>query len=121
MPPKTPKEVLERAAEVLAERGWCKGTLENHAGNVCANGALMHAMFGKASANLYEWAEEDGAQLMNLGIENMPRYSLFKEASVMLSQAAELVSWISIPDWNDNSSTTGEDVMLAFKRAAGDA
>lgn len=35
-----PSEILERAADVMQERGQCKGLTSNHLGQVCAIGAI---------------------------------------------------------------------------------
>lgn len=36
----TPADVLERAADVLDERGWCQGRLSDDDKRVCARGAI---------------------------------------------------------------------------------
>lgn len=41
----TPAEILDRAADVLEERGWCRNALERN-GRVCALAAINVAAYG---------------------------------------------------------------------------
>jgi hypothetical protein len=44
----TPAEVLEKAADVIDERGHCKGKLIDSSGRVCITGAICFAINGYA-------------------------------------------------------------------------
>lgn len=47
----TPAAVLERAADLIAERGWHKGSYENSDGCLCVWGAVNVAALGVADAD----------------------------------------------------------------------
>ena len=39
----TPAQVLWRAADIIGERGWCRGALTDADGRVCTEGAILLA------------------------------------------------------------------------------
>ena len=81
-------EVLSKARDVLAERGWHQGDLEGEDGSVCVLAAMEVAWHGSG----------------------VP--------FVVLSNAVEAViptHLVSV--WNDDPSRTYEDVILALKQA----
>jgi hypothetical protein len=97
--------LARRAAEVVLEAGWTRGTMVNHAGQVCAMGALATAanppVFGP------------GGRL---------------QASRIVGQCADrfarwLGAWCGVPSWNDGqqikptripSPQNAVDVAAAF-------
>lgn len=107
----TPGETLRKAAEIMSERGHCKGALENGAGEVCANGAIILAL-----------KEEDGVARATMGHVFDKEYDAFKRAADALARSLS-TGWsrFRIAAWNDLPTTSGEDVILALKRAAEDA
>lgn len=107
----TPEEVLEQAAEAIAEHGWHQGYLtsgdptapDHKDGNperMCAVGAINYAATGSA----FLWSTEDDPMLA-------PR------ARQLLRKRLG-GACISIPSWNDAPERTAEDVILALKKAA---
>lgn len=46
-------EVLLRAADLLEQRGWCKGTVQNEAGHICSLQAICLA----AGSDHTEWGQ----------------------------------------------------------------
>lgn len=93
-------QVLIDAERVLDVCGWCKGTLQNNAGHVCAQGALNIALTGDA----YMLARNEEL--------------IFKRNTVR-DKVRRMLGVISIAFWNDDVVTTKEDVQLAFRRARG--
>lgn len=54
-------EVVERAIEILDDKGWCQGTQVNRAGQVCVGEALAQAS-GAHLWNATWWVRLPGAQ-----------------------------------------------------------
>lgn len=97
------REALLKAAEIIGRDGHYKGSLcdgDPETGPVCAMGALFRALTGKAQTGI--WTEEQSL--------------ILREASSLLYTAVPTER--SIPGWNDDTATSAEDVILAFKRAA---
>ena len=93
----TISEILRKAADVLRERGHCKGTYEDDAGHVCAIGAIRVAMFGNTAAvNEKYWSTTE----------------LFEE------YLGEEFNADSIVQFNDASVRTPETVIAALNSAA---
>lgn len=92
----TPSEVLLKAADTLAERGWCQGGLSDAQGRYCAIGA----------------------------IRKVTNWSLGKDARSAVHRLMDHIEtdqYYGIADWNDAPERTAEDVILAMKRAAEDS
>lgn len=112
-------KVLRRSAELLGERGWCQGQLENSQGQVCAMGA-----FEWAANELFPTIRlEDGPDAYFASLDD--RQDLARDAIDALTEVLDLTPDPDsvygdnpIPDWNDAKDRTVEDVILAFKRAA---
>lgn len=130
-----PKEVLHKAREIIERDGWTQGELydteaarerfaaalafdgeaearftaecEESAkrGRVCAIGAVRRAVWGTASPS---------------AMETDARYGAVGLALKLLRNELGLAGEELIPEWNDAPNTTREDVLLAFKRAAGE-
>lgn len=81
--------------------GWCKGAFEDGRGNVCAIASLDRV----AMAHL----QDDGIRLRKPAEERIMKkvLELFADEN-----------YVSIPDWNDRSTTSKEDVEAAFHKAA---
>jgi hypothetical protein len=61
----TPDEIMDRAADLIDENGWCKGYFyDEMTGAMCVSGALMRA--GSALSALYT----DSAECVAVFIEN---------------------------------------------------
>lgn len=98
-------EACWKAAEILAERGLCKGDLEDIAGRVCFEGALRAAITGspldlRRSTDFY--------------------YAVWDRAACAASKI--LRNEHGFPEgpvkYNDLESTTQEDVILLLKKVA---
>jgi hypothetical protein len=46
----TPSEILLKAADLLAERGWTQGVLEDYEGRMCAAGAVYNVTCNSSAA-----------------------------------------------------------------------
>jgi hypothetical protein len=98
----TPQEVLEKALDVLQEKGWHQKALHGPNGEVCALGAMRDARI-----ELFGPGRDDDNVVYNL-------------AYARLTRAISPEDWrnvVSIPRWNDDPNRTAEDVILAFKTA----
>ena len=94
----TPAEVLSKARDVLAERGWGQGELVGPSGAVC----LMEALFRADEKVLV--AEE--------------RWPVINAVEVAVGIPAS--TWhdgTDLPRWNDAPERTYEDVQKALKDA----
>lgn len=110
----TPQELLLKAADEIARRGHAKGRFEHQKTRaVCAYGAMTAAATDGETANYANFDARGG------------------ELSALVGQAAQLLArsmdnpWNSyayhlITGFNDDPKTTGEDVILAMKKAATD-
>jgi hypothetical protein len=129
-----PQELLIKAAETMSERGKATGAFvipEGHsntrwageAGSVCAYGAMTLAATGGRHcryANLVDSYDETGTF-----IRNEVRLLIDQAASLLARQlridgmAGDSDDFHAIITANDNPKTTGEDMILSMKRAAG--
>ena len=98
----TAAEVLSRARDVLAERGWHQGDYVNKETRaVCALGAIDVVVFRQPQWDPY--ADEDAKRVED-------------EAYRFLCAAAG-DPMRGIGQWNDDPSRTVEDVLLLMKQA----
>ena len=100
--------IFEKAAEVLSERGHCKGSLSHTDGHgttsYCAIGALYEATGEHAHNNSLtsEAANKAGALVVE-------RFGVTVPDGAILHPLAY---------WNDLPETSAEDVILLFKELA---
>ena len=95
----TPAEVLSKARDVLAERGWHQRFLEDpDTGAVCASGAIRIVVWGKPTLR--------GATALEAALVDQVE-DLFCEA----------VGAGAVWAFNDDTRTTYEDVVTGLKRA----
>lgn len=92
--------VLERAANIIKQRGWCQGAFTDSYGRVCAVGALRLAAGGSITTGL-----------TSIQIE------------VVLAAAIRLLKLVDAGEtnlawWNDISGRTKEAVITAMQCAA---
>ena len=88
-------DVLERAADVIVDNGWCQGTFHDN-GCYCALGAIAQACgIDGWKANFAEGMTGRAAQKL--------RNTVHSEA---------------IDDWNDAEGRTQSEVVAALRRAA---
>ena len=93
----TPEEILAKAAELLSERGHCKGELQDPSGRLCMMGALLTAAFG--------------AVRFVHTLHVSPNFTAYQTALLRLGE---------VTLYNDHPTTTAEDAILTLKRAAHD-
>jgi hypothetical protein len=107
---KTPRQICADAAEYIMEHGWTQGRLQDETGSVCAVGAMHMAAFGVL-------ANED------LILESCVNDRAYAEAAEMVTAAirnlpGDLAYMKSIPSYNDQMTTTQEDILLILKKVA---
>lgn len=88
--PVTTSQVIRKAADILAAKGWCQSAFTGAGGTVCAAMALFMA---------------EG--------EHAGEYSL-----KAMDYMRKFTGALSLPAWNDLYTTTYEDVQTLFKNAA---
>lgn len=93
------REVLLGAIEVLRERGWYQGDFAGPDGSVCVVGACYQHLFGQPHPPA-RFSGDDAAVLV-FAINVL---ALLKEPNIAV--------------FNDDPSTSYEDVVLILKRAA---
>ena len=104
----TPAELLEQAAEKV-RAGWCQGISSNDRGQLCADGAMTQ-MSGLDGLTVKEWL-------------TTPDYKVFEAASAaLLNHVREKYDkpYTFIPEWNDESERTQEQVVEAMLQTAKD-
>lgn len=95
-----PAEIARKAARIISEKGLAKGSLVDDQGRVCHNGAIYEAFVGQPS-----YFDHSGiAQRIILASTR-----LLAERGITAS---------SPPAFNDDPSTTAEDVILHLKELA---
>jgi hypothetical protein len=94
----TVADVLDRAADVIVERGHHKGSYEGWDGTVCAGGALRVAITGKP----------------------FTRFTGAGEAVTYMSARDRLCDLLGSPiaRWNDAPDRTADEVIAALREAA---
>jgi hypothetical protein len=93
----TVADVLDRAADVIAERGLCKGSFEGPDGSVCAGGALRVALTGGPTNPLGD-----------------DQFGTYMYAVHRMTDVVDDV----VVNWNDAPQRTADDVIAALQEAA---
>jgi hypothetical protein len=93
------RDIFLKAIDVLEERGWTQGTMEDGEGRVCLVGALRVALSGRPRTN------------KSVG----PRVTELTRTAFGLQTGG---SWVSALIWNDAPERSYEEVVLCLKRAA---
>lgn len=118
-------ELLDRAVGEIDARGWCQGTVQNKAGQVCARGAMNIAVFGEATIdmNAAPYRSKEGCAALGLLYHacDFVVQQLYSSGVRDPSFNARAVALGSIPAFNDDPMTTVEDVRLVLKRASASA
>ncbi len=100
--PKKASTALRRAARIIRERGWHRGTLRSQTGAVCALGALRIACRNDVfSVCTFDRVYEGAAQSFGRAVGLDP-----------IGYDSEIASW------NDCDERTKPQVIRAFERAA---
>lgn len=100
-------EILRDAAEILEERGWCRGVLKNHEGCFCAQGALTAALVGDTDLGV-----EQLEQALIDNREVIGALSQWVMAAVAGAKHAAL--WA----YNDHEARNAQDVIGSLRKAA---
>lgn len=103
----TPADVLDRAADLLEERGWTRYTLESDTGCLCAVGAINVAWFGKPRGSVVSGVWECGSiqeQAISALVTEVSPYAIEPRYGVM--------------DWNDEFAKNKRQVVATMRRVA---
>lgn len=117
-------ETLYKAADIIAEHGWCQNQLYSSDGQACLKGALA------AAAGCYEnkgkgWSYIEPDPVGDASDHD--RGKAFAAANRAVQKHLQDLGELSgIPhayesdthDWNDRPTTTAEDVILVLKTVA---
>ena len=87
--------LLERAADLIEQRGHCKNAVEDSKGRMCIIGALTNIA---QSHNYNGFVEAKGKLILHLGLKND--------------------GGMSLVNWNNTFNTTKEEVIVACRAAA---
>ena len=98
--------LLRKAADLIEERGWCRGQYEDVAGRVCATGALVCAELNIGAGDL-------GQQI---GLLCGTASAAYRTARYAVMD--RLPDQTSIVGWNDNRLRTAQDVVRVFRDTA---
>lgn len=104
MDSKTADRILGEASALISEFGWVQGTGFRKDDGFCVQGALRHAAFG---AGYWDC----------IPIETVVNTLSYYAACARLNEYTDG----NIIIWNDKPERTVEDVILAFKKALGNA
>lgn len=107
--PRTVPVILIGAAQILRNRGWCRGTLLDERGAVCLLSAIFVASTGQPAAAFYGIDEHDPLTCAAWEVvEDLinARYGGHGEGRM------------TIPGWNDMPSRTVEEVFQILEDAA---
>ncbi len=96
---------LEKAIENIDHYGWQQGAFQRRDGRLCAMGALRMAY-----GTLHRSVE---MTLNGTDYQNYSRDCIYLKKAIGGEQYLE----VGIAEFNDDGSTTVEDVKLMFKRA----
>jgi len=101
-PTKEPADILEAAIQNIKKNGWCKGKYSDYNGAVCMLGAINVSIDGNPDG----WRVNNKKDTLRRSIaENYIRPLLDTPNT-------------GIPYFNDNSTTTREDVINILRKAA---
>lgn len=87
-------EACARAAGVIAERGWCQGSYEDHDGRVCLMGSVAKAVEAPFDRILHEPLGWEVDLALNAAIN-----------------ASSMMQWKTNEDWNDFAGRDAREVV----------
>jgi hypothetical protein len=96
----TVPDVLRRAEQVVAERGWCRGDYEDEQGRVCSEGAINLAAYGDPCPT--EETPDD-------------QYDVAESAAKAVMTHLEVPTLVG---WNDETAQDAAEVRAALLAAA---
>src|SRR5437899_4614930 len=107
--PRTVPVILIGAAQIIRNRGWCRGMLLDEHGAVCLLSAIYVASTGKPAACFY--GEEDHDALTAAAWEVV-------EDLINARYGSHGEGRFTIPGWNDLPERTVDDVLQVLEDAA---
>jgi hypothetical protein len=114
-------DILQEALNVLDRDGWCKHEIEDTEGRVCLAGALQKAaaiQFGYMRPD--EWLTPRRDEEVHDFHLKAHYGQAWDAVEHLIDEPANEPPHGSIPNFNDDTSTTVEDVKLLLKRAMED-
>ena len=100
------KQILRKAIDILDTNGWTTGNYASDSGQYCAVGALTAAAGGEVPA--------PGDQGWHEDIQNMENSTLVIAIQDTLRSRGAIDKWDFLPDWNDRTGRTKEEVIELF-------
>lgn len=107
-------EVMAKASEIVGEMGHAKETYEKADGSLCSLGAIRKAIYGYA-IGIYE---DNRDVLWAMDRDNLYWASQNRLEKIISKEENPTPYPLDIATWNDMKERTGEDVVLALKKAA---
>lgn len=110
--------LLLAAADEIEKRGWCKGTLENQCGEVCAHGALNTAYYGHGRPTRHsgETGFDGDIAPATVAIARYIHKNKLKGREYVGDGCG--YSRVGLAGWNDCGSVTKKEVVAVFRGAA---
>lgn len=101
-------EAISKAIDLLKERGWCRNTYENGAGQLCLLGAVNTAIYGSAC-------------VLKAGSVGLPDYYDTVREDVLDNyirpNIVDPTLRMNLHTWNDFPWRTKEEVLELFESA----
>jgi hypothetical protein len=107
---------IEKAVEVLREKGWCKGSLQNVKGQHCAQGALGVAICGDSHA-VYANFELESGLVADVIREQYPDINATKiKSSYLYFESGK--PWETVVYFNNVVCKSQEEMERVLEKAA---
>lgn len=112
-PKPTPEQnvgrLMRKAAQVLSDRPWIKGTIGHQDKGMCLRGALAFTVIGKTSVLALDNLVE-----LSPGLPGDPEEIFIN----WMLENREDFYFTSVPAWNDHKDTTKEEIILWMNKFA---
>lgn len=100
-------QVLEKAAALIEERGWCQGRFESRTGEVCALGAIATTLDAPRINGDFDWME----------VNKLPAVEMLARR---IGTSDKRGPAERVYDWNDSHATDAFEVVETLRRVAQD-
>ena len=141
-------EILAKAADLIGQRGWCQGKLIEQDGSLCTMGAIQLAMGFTETEVMHPGFNFNSFDSFTMGGPTLSQCSGYFYKKELIPPADADINHESynrlikdceqrlrnvinsrnadrpaehVPEWNDRSTTTKEDVLLALKEACAES
>ncbi len=115
----TAQQIIDRALEILDERGWVQGNWRG-VGGVCAEGAVDAACDEIVGRRIY-WRQRERPPFFHKKVSRLRQAALAGIETVVVAEGLVRFAWEHshgvIPDWNDHWDTTLDDVKRVLAQA----